>query len=52
VWIVGNEIVRTRVDVCEIASAPAGDGNFLAYSFSVLDNKDAPASLSSFDRTK
>ena len=45
VWIVGNEIVRTRVDVSEITSTPAGDSDFLAYTFSELDNKDSPASF-------
>ena len=44
-WIVGNEIVRTRVDVSEITSTPAGDSDFLAYTFSELDNKDSPASF-------
>ena len=51
-WIGGDEIVRAGVDVGEIASSPAGDGNFLADAFRVLEHHHSPAALSSFNRAK
>ena len=52
VWIGGDEIVSAGIEVSEIASSAAGDGDFLSDAFCVLEHDNTPAALSSFNRAK
>jgi len=46
--ISADEILRAAMDICEIASAAAGDENFLADAIGALKDGDAASALSSF----
>ena len=49
VRIRGEEMLRPRIDVGEIAAPAAGDQDFLAGPIGTLDQRDAPPALASLD---
>ena len=50
VRIRGEEIFRLAMDIGEIASAAAGDEDFLAGAIGVLDHRDAASAFAGLDR--
>ena len=52
VRIGGDEIVRAGMDVGEVASSAAGNGDLLADAVRVLEYHHFPAPLSSFNRAE
>src|SRR5580658_8278589 len=46
----GDEILRPRIDVGEIAAPAAGDQDFLASPLGTLDQRDPPPAPAGFDR--
>ena len=51
-FIGAEEILRTAVDICEIATAAAGDENFLADAIGTFEDRDAASTLAGLCRTK
>jgi len=43
-----DEILRTAVDICEIATAAAGDEDFLADAIGAFEDGDAASALAGF----
>jgi hypothetical protein len=52
VFICADKILRTAVDVREVASAPAGDENFLADAVSKFEHRDAASAFAGFRRAQ
>src|SRR5687767_13062000 len=52
VWVGGDEVVGAGVNVSEVASSPAGDGDLLADAVRVLEHHHSAATLGSFNRAK
>ena len=50
VWILGEEIFRAAVEVGEVAASTAGEEDFFARAIGVVDDGDAAASATRFDR--
>jgi hypothetical protein len=45
----GNEVVRSSVQVREIATSTTGDQNLLTYPVGVFQHQDAPVAFAGFD---
>jgi len=43
-----DEIFRAAMDICEIATAAAGDQDFLPDTIGAFEDGDAPSSLAGF----
>jgi len=51
-WIGRQKGLRSRVEIREVASTTARDGDLFSDASRVLDNEDFTSSFSSFYRTK
>src|SRR5206468_12008533 len=52
VWIGGKKVLRVRVDISEVATPAARDGDFLSDSIRMFQNQDSTPALAGFNRTK
>ena len=52
VFVSGNEILRLAIEIGEITTAAAGDQDFLADAFGMLQHGDTQSAFAGFDRAK
>jgi hypothetical protein len=52
VWIGGDEILRARIQIGEVASPASRDSNLLTNPLSMFKDNHAAAAIAGFNRTK